>query len=161
LPLASWGAGTRRLAALAIAEQDQNSSPITLVDEIERGLEPYRQRTLVQKLQAAQSQVFATTHSASVISAATNASLWYIDHAGRIGPLDGKKVISHQKNSPETFLARLDIVAEGVTEIGFALTLLEKALGLPPDQHGVHVSDGEGHEATLVRHAIFAAISST
>ncbi len=149
LPLASWGAGTRRLAALAIAEQDQNASPITLVDEVERGLEPYRQRTLIQKLQAAQSQVFATTHSAPVISAATNASLWYIDHGVRIGPLAGKPVVSHQKNSPETFLARLAVVAEGVTEIGFVLALLEKALGLPPDQYGVHVSDGEGHEATL------------
>ena len=28
----------------ADAEQDQNASPITLVDEVERGLEPYRQR---------------------------------------------------------------------------------------------------------------------
>ena len=46
LPLASWGAGTRRLAALAIAEQTQNATPITIVDEVERGLEPYRQRTL-------------------------------------------------------------------------------------------------------------------
>jgi hypothetical protein len=33
---ANWGTGTRRLAALAIAD-----SPITLEDEIERGLEPY------------------------------------------------------------------------------------------------------------------------
>ena len=46
LPLASWGAGTRRLAALAIAEQRQGDRPVTLVDEVERGLEPYRQRAL-------------------------------------------------------------------------------------------------------------------
>jgi putative ATP-dependent endonuclease of the OLD family len=52
LPLSSWGAGTRRLAALAIAEQNQGAFPITLVDEIERGLEPYRQRLLMTKLQA-------------------------------------------------------------------------------------------------------------
>src|SRR5581483_7731269 len=52
LPLASWGAGTRRLSALAIAEQKQGEAPITLVDEIERGLEPYRQRALIEKLQA-------------------------------------------------------------------------------------------------------------
>src|SRR5271170_2967175 len=63
LPLASWGAGTRRLSALAIAEQNQGEAPITLVDEIERGLEPYRQRALVEKLQSGKAQVFLTTHS--------------------------------------------------------------------------------------------------
>jgi putative ATP-dependent endonuclease of OLD family len=41
LPLSSWGAGTRRLAALAIAAQTQGAAPITVVDEVERGLEPY------------------------------------------------------------------------------------------------------------------------
>src|SRR5581483_7959590 len=46
LPLSNWGSGTRRLAALAIAEENQSASPITLVDELERGLEPYRQRAL-------------------------------------------------------------------------------------------------------------------
>ena len=63
LPLASWGAGTRRIAALTIAEQNQGDSPITLVDEAERGLEPYRQRSLMEKLQEGKSQVFVTTHS--------------------------------------------------------------------------------------------------
>ena len=52
LPLSSWGAGTRRLAALTIAEQNQAEHPITVVDEIERGLEPYRQRVLIGKLQS-------------------------------------------------------------------------------------------------------------
>jgi putative ATP-dependent endonuclease of OLD family len=47
LPLASWGSGTRRFAALAIAEQNQGDAPITIVDEVERGLEPYRQRVLM------------------------------------------------------------------------------------------------------------------
>ena len=65
LPLASWGAGTRRLSALAIAEQNQGEAPITLVDEVERGLEPYRQRVLVEKLQTGSSQVFLTTHSSA------------------------------------------------------------------------------------------------
>lgn len=33
LPLSSWGAGTRRLAALAITEQNQSEVPITVVDK--------------------------------------------------------------------------------------------------------------------------------
>ena len=59
LPLASWGAGTRRLSALAIAEQNQGDAPITLVDEVERGLEPYRQRTLVRSCKPANLRSFS------------------------------------------------------------------------------------------------------
>lgn len=149
LPLSNWGAGTRRLAALAIAEQNQSSAPIMLVDEIERGLEPYRQRQLIGKLQSGVSQVFLTTHSAAALSAATEATLWYVDHAGAIGQLESSKVVNHQKRDPEAFLARLTIIAEGATEVGFISNLLEKALQSPLEQHGIHVSDGGGHESTL------------
>ena len=96
LPLASWGAGTRRLAALTIAEQNQGEHPITVVDEIERGLEPYRQRVLIGKLQSGQSQAFITTHSPAAISAAAAGALWYVAHDGRIGPLDDKKIAAHR-----------------------------------------------------------------
>ena len=149
LPLASWGAGTRRMAALAIAAQNQGEAPVTLVDEIERGLEPYRQRSLMQKLQTGQSQIFVTTHSPFVISAASDASLWYIDHEGKIGALDVAKTSRHRKADPETFLARLTIVPEGAAEKGFVTALLEKALKSPLEQYGVHISDGGGHESTL------------
>ena len=149
LPLATWGAGTRRIAALTIAEQNQGEAPITLVDEIERGLEPYRQRSLMEKLQAGKSQVFVTTHSPSVISAASKASLWYVDHTAQIGALNPAKMARHRKNDPETFLSRLTVVAEGATELGFVTALMEKALGSSLEKYGVHVTDGGGHEATL------------
>jgi len=149
LPLASWGSGTRRFAALAIAEQNQGEAPITLVDEVERGLEPYRQRLLMEDLQAGKSQVFVTTHSPSAISAASQASLWYLDHAGGIGQLTSAAVARQRKTDPETFLARLAVVAEGATEFGFASALLEKAMDSSLEQHGIHVADGGGHEATL------------
>jgi putative ATP-dependent endonuclease of the OLD family len=149
LPLASWGAGTRRLSALAIAEQNQGESPVTLVDEVERGLEPYRQRALVEKLQASNSQAFVTTHSPSAISAASNAALWYVDHAGNIGLLDASKTAKHRRTDPDTFLSRLAIIGEGATEVGFVSALLEKAIGPSLEQYGIHVSDGGGHETTL------------
>jgi putative ATP-dependent endonuclease of the OLD family len=149
LPLASWGAGTRRLAALEIAKHNHVAFPITLVDEIERGLEPYRQRLLISKLQSGDSQVFLTTHSAVVISAATSASVWHFDHSGHIGCLDHTKIARHQQMQPETFLSRLAIVAEGAAEVGFVSALLEKALGASIDQYGIYVSNGGGHEATL------------
>jgi putative ATP-dependent endonuclease of OLD family len=149
LPLASWGSGTRRFAALAIAEQNQGEAPITLVDEVECGLEPYRQRFLMDDLQAGKSQVFVTTHSPSAISAASEAKLWYVDHTGGIGQLTSAAVAGQRKTDPETFLARLAVVAEGATEFGFASALLEKAFGSSLQKHGVHVTDGGGHESTL------------
>ncbi len=149
LPLASWGAGTRRLSALAIAEQNQGDAPITLVDEVERGLEPYRQRTLIEKLQTGSSQVFLTTHSPAAISSAATSLIWYVDHTSQIGPLDATKIAKHRKTDPEAFLSRLAIIAEGATELGFTTAILERAFGSALEQHGVHVSDGGGHETTL------------
>lgn len=149
LPLASWGAGTRRLAALTIAEQNQGEHPITVVDEIERGLEPYRQRVLVGRLQSAKSQAFVTTHSPAAISASAAGALWYIGHDGKIGPLDDKKIAKHRTKDPDAFLSRLAIIGEGVTEVGFCKALLEAALDGPLQQHGIHVSDGNGNDSTL------------
>ena len=61
-------------------------------DEIERGLEPYRQRVLIGKLQSAKSQAFVTTHSPAAISATMTGTLWYVGHDGKVGPLDAKKI---------------------------------------------------------------------
>ncbi len=149
LPLASWGAGTRRLAALTIAEENQGDAPVVIVDEIERGLEPYRQRTLMNQLQGSGSQAFITTHSPSSVSAATSSAIWYLDAAGSIGRLDATKVTRHLESDPETFLARLALVAEGATEVGFVEKLLERALGASLKLHGIHVTDGGGHETAL------------
>ncbi len=149
LPLASWGAGTRRLSALVIAEQKHGEQPITLVDELERGLEPYRVIALVEKLQTGGAQSFVTTHSPTAIASASEASFWYVDHLGRIGTLDPTKIARHRVKDPQAFLSRLAIVAEGATEVGFVTSLLERALDGPLTRLGVHVSDGGGHEGTL------------
>ena len=136
LPLTSWGAGTRRLAALAIAGHDQGDAPIVLVDEVERGLEPYRQRLLVEKLQTSRTQVFLTTHSTAALAAASRAAVWYVDHQGNISRLESETIDRHRRSDPETFLSRLAIIAEGKTERGFVRALLERALGAPLEQHG-------------------------
>jgi putative ATP-dependent endonuclease of OLD family len=149
LPLTSWGAGTRRLSSLAIAEQKQGEAPITIVDEIERGLEPYRQRALVETLQSRESQVFVTTHSPSAISAGSEAALWYVDANGKIGELAARPISRCRKNDAETFLARLALVAEGATEVGFVSVLLEKCLGAALEQHGIHITDAGGNDAAL------------
>lgn len=149
LPLTSWGSGTRRLAALAVADTLQERMPITVVDELERGLEPYRQHRLVQALQNKGTQIFVTTHSTSIISASTASTLWYVDVAGAIGHLPAGKIKGHQKRDPETFLARLSIVAEGITEVGFIEALLDRYAGSIWRDEGIHVTDGGGNDTVL------------
>jgi putative ATP-dependent endonuclease of the OLD family len=149
LPLASWGAGTRRMTALQIAAASEVESSITVIDEIERGLEPYRQRKLVKSLQAQTAQCFITTHSATAINAADQTSLWYLDGAGHIGALPRAKIARQQDRDPETFLSRYAVIAEGPTELGFLSNMLRHAIDGSFADHGVRVCDGQGNPATL------------
>lgn len=149
LPLATWGSGTRRLAALAIADTLQDGQPITLVDELERGLEPYRQRQLTKHIAERPGQTFVTTHSASVLSGAVAASVWYVDTGGQVGELPAEKIARHLARDPEAFLARLTIVAEGATEVGFLEDLLDRELAGWRDR-GVYVADGGGNDDALL-----------
>lgn len=148
LPLANWGAGTRRLAALAIADALQGERPITVVDEIEKGLEPYRQRKLIHSLHVSGAQVFITTHSATVLNSALDASVWYLDSKGDLERLASNKIAQQLEFDPITFLARLAVVCEGATEVGFVSVFLHKAIGDLLD-HGVHLTDGGGHDRAL------------
>lgn len=148
LPLSSWGAGTRRLAAFEVAALHQVDHPIIVVDEIERGLESYRQRILMEELIANPSQVFVTTHSAPAVNAAVGAALWYVDAAGKVGSLPAS-VAAQQKRDPETFLARIAVIAEGATEVGFVTTLLNRSLGEDIRRHGIWVSDGGSNSEAL------------
>jgi putative ATP-dependent endonuclease of the OLD family len=147
LPLSSWGSGTRRLAALEIAASNHSELPITIVDEVERGLEPYRQYVLINELMAAPTQAFVTTHSAAAIKSATKASIWYLNGEPKIGKLaddSGRHVLK----DPDAFLSKIAIVAEGATEIGFVQFLLRKAVEHPM-AYGIWPTDGGGNDATL------------
>lgn len=148
IPLASWGAGTRRLASLKIASINQGESPITLVDEVERGFEPYRQRVLMSQLSNGGSQIFLTTHSVTVLQSALTATFWYMDEAGRIAQLNDK-LVTHLKRDPETFLSRIAIIAEGQTEVGFVESLLKRAIGNNLLDYGIWITDGVGNQNTL------------
>lgn len=148
-PLASWGAGTRRLAALTVHEALTTDRPITVVDELERGLEPYRQRGLVSDLMGRDTQILLTTHSSAVLGAAEGATLWHIDTAGTIGEIPASKTRNHRTKDPEAFLARLTIVAEGATEVGFLYELLGWFVAPNWRDMGIYVTDGGGNESVL------------
>ena len=149
LPLASWGAGTRRMATLQIAAATESTTRVTVVDEVERGLEPYRVRKLIATLQTDASQSFVTTHSAIAVGTATQAHLWYLDAAGNIGLLPQQRIAPLQRRDPVTFLSRFSIICEGKTEIGFVSFLLNRAIRGRFHDHGIHLADGQGNESTL------------
>jgi len=158
LPLSAWGAGTRRLASLEIGASNDANPTVVTIDEIERGLEPYRLRQLLNSLTQQHNQVFVTTHSPVAISSVPEASLWYMDSNSKLGALRSDLVSTQQKNDPETFLARVAVIAEGLTEVGFLEYLLEKALGGRPLDHGIRVCNGQGNDHTL---ALLRALSDS
>jgi putative ATP-dependent endonuclease of OLD family len=150
IPLSSWGAGTRRMAALEVAAATAENASLTTIDEIERGLEPYRLRKLIAILEASKGQVFLTTHSAVAISCVgERGHLWYIDGKGHIGHLPAKKIEAQQRRDPETFLAKLAIVGEGKTEVGLLNFLLGAAFNGNPLDEGVRICDGQGNNTVL------------
>ncbi|WP_292409273.1 AAA family ATPase [Mesorhizobium sp.] len=149
LPLSSWGAGTRRMAALEIASASRLDGGIVTIDELERGLEPYRLRKLVRSIIGDAGQSFVTTHSPVAIACADDAALWYLDTSCRIGALPRNKIAAQQQRDPETFLARVAVIGEGPTEAGFLRYLLEKAFAADPLDYGVRVCDGQGNDAVL------------
>jgi len=149
IPLTNWGAGTRRLAALEIAGSTKQHASVQTIDEIERGLEPYRLRKLVNYIVSSKVQSFVTTHSPVAIECGTNADLWYVDVSGKIGKLERAKIENQQKRDPETFLSKVAVICEGITEVGFMDCILHKAFPATPLDYGVRVCDGGGNECTL------------
>lgn len=149
LPLLSWGSGTRRLASLAVAQACRSGCPITLVDEAERGLEPYRQRMLVSELAAGPSQVVMTTHSAPALVAAEPATIWYLSQGHVIAELSSPRSVQLQKRDPEAFLSRLTLVGEGPTEVGFVTEVLQREIATDLLDLGGRLCDGRGNTFTL------------
>jgi putative ATP-dependent endonuclease of OLD family len=137
------------MTALEIASVTENETSIALIDEIERGLEPYRLRKLISTLELNIGQSFVTTHSPIAIACAERGHLWYLDTTGNMGALPFDKIRQQQRRDPETFLARLAVIAEGPTEVGFMSLLLEKAFKTNPLDYGVRVCDGQGNSSAL------------
>jgi putative ATP-dependent endonuclease of OLD family len=103
---------------------------ISIIDEIEHGLEPYRIARLLKflktpKEEGSQPQVFLTSHSPSVIIELDAKDLYTVrssnglttvhSAAGANTSIDAQKYL---RATPEAFLARRIIVGEGRTEQG-------------------------------------------
>ncbi|MEP9396690.1 AAA family ATPase [Mesorhizobium sp. KR2-14] len=146
LPLTSWGTGTRRMVAMHVAAAQKDEASLITIDEIERGLEPYRLRQFISSLEKSPMQAFVTTHSPVAIAAALKAQLWFLDLEGHIGRLDRDKIKSQQERDPETFLARLPVLTEGETEQGLVQELLRIAFAGNPLDAGTRVCLAQGNQ---------------
>lgn len=122
VPLRRAGLGTRRLLVFALQREASRAGGITLVDEVEQGLEPHRTRSLVRTLrpQEGLGQVLMTTHSPVVIQELDVSCLRIVRSS------DGEtQVISVAaglqavvRGASEALLGRKVIVCEGKTEVG-------------------------------------------
>ncbi len=122
IPLRRAGLGTRRLLTFALQREVAKAGGITLVDEVEHGLEPHRIRSLVRTLRPEEDrgQVIMTTHSPVVIQELDSPCLRIVRS------VDGEtKLISAAPSlqgvvraASEALLGRKVIVCEGKTEVG-------------------------------------------
>ncbi|GAB4223508.1 MAG: hypothetical protein Tsb005_18820 [Gammaproteobacteria bacterium] len=125
VPISKLGNGSKKLISCAMQLLINNGHNITLIDEIELGLEPHRIRGLLNRLKQSEQQVFITSHSPVVIRElnVNNNELYACQRSS-----DGTVVLTSFKEIPdsqsplrsnaEAFLSKKIIVCEGATEIG-------------------------------------------
>lgn len=140
VPYRLKGKGSKRLLSIAIqiATKDTNGF-ITLIDEIEQGLEPDRIRKLVANLNSSitndNSQIFITTHSNNAIVELGGKNLFIVRNEG--GNTTATALNSEYdaivRFCPDAFFAKKIIVCEGKTEIGIC-----RAIDGYMEQHSMH-----------------------
>lgn len=152
VPLAYSGTGTRQMALISLSTAFVGASPIIVVDEPERGLEPYRQRALakdVAELVAAQGQAFLTTHSPAVLQEMPVGAVWRIRNGQPPLQFTARAMVRLLKSDPEAFFARLPIICEGPTEMGLLGRLLPRLLQTTPESLGMRLVNGGGQPNAL------------
>jgi putative ATP-dependent endonuclease of the OLD family len=181
LPLSAWGTGTRRLAALEISTLGASAETIAVIDEPETGLEPYRQRVFIRDLAAHGRQAFVTTHAPAVLAEAAEhtSQTWRIGappspdgsiaaagnpgeasapHSHALFVVAGTELRAIAAHQAEALFAKLPVVCEGATEVGFATRLLEHRFGTGFSCRGLYCLDAGGHfKALPICEALLAA----
>jgi putative ATP-dependent endonuclease of OLD family len=151
IPLPQFGTGTRQLALLTLSSSLAGAEPLVIADELERGLEPHRQRLATQHvidLVAQAGHGFVTTHSPTVIRSLPPGSVWRMSAASPIR-FEGEILGRFIHDEPEAFFSPLPIFCEGDTEIGFLEVLLPQRLNTPLDNSGIRLVDGRGQPDIL------------
>lgn len=137
-PFNQRGYGSKKLINLGLQIGDKHKASILLIDEIEIGLEPYRQKTLLHRLNKEVNkggQVLFTTHSTVVLAELDISQLILVNSEDGVTTF---KIIANDEVSlnskmqgmlrriPDAFLTPRILVCEGITEVGFIRALDEK-----------------------------------
>jgi putative ATP-dependent endonuclease of the OLD family len=157
VPIANAGLGTQQLALFTLARLLIVASPLFVIDEIENGLEPFRQRDLIARVRKTigpAGQAFITTHSPAVIGELGIHELYRIDPAAGECDVtavpDGLERIRRQDS--EGLLCRLPALVEGQTELGLLECLLEEQAentGTSLGALGIRLIDGDGQPSVF------------
>ena len=144
LPLASWGRVRQAVARSRSQRRTRASIPSPSSTKSSAG----SSRTASACSSASCKREVAGVHHdaqpCSDFSAASGTRSGTSHTTERSVPSTTRRSPHHREKDPDTFLSRLAIICEGVTEVGFCRALLERALERRFDQHGIHVSDGNG-----------------
>lgn len=155
LPLRCLGLGSRRMLIIGIQQENLDEPHITLIDEIEIGLEPHRISRLLKLLkQDSTGQYFITTHSPVVLRELI------VDELGVVQSKNGVSTITNAalpnlkesiqgklRSGAEAFLSKKVIVCEGATEVGLCRGLDNYRVGQAKDSfsfHGIAMFDAGG-----------------
>lgn len=169
IPVRRAGLGSRRLLAVGIQRELVAGGSLTLLDELEAGLEPHRLRRLIRSLanvyeisgedaealgHRQAGQVLATTHSPVTIGELLAGQLKVVRSEGgtvRVADVDTTLQPTLRK-CPEAFLARKVLVCEGKTEVGMCRTFDDvwSTNGRSLAAAGVTITHGGGTEAPLL-----------
>ena len=126
VPYRLKGKGSKRLLSTTIQLATSKEGAITLIDEIEQGLEPDRTKKLVNLIKTTalenDSQIFITTHSNNVITELGAENIFIIRRNNADATIIAKEVPMELNGTvrtcAEAFFARKVIVCEGKTEVG-------------------------------------------
>lgn len=159
IPLRRAGLGTRRLFAIAMQREAAADGAVTLVDEVESGLEPHRTRRLLRVLcappmESTGRQVIMTTHASTVIEELSTSELRVVRCVdGNTSVLEvGTELQPIVRKASGAFLGRKVLVCEGRTELGLCRHLDSEwsKKGKSFALNGVVLADGGGTEAPTV-----------
>lgn len=150
IPYRLKGKGTKRLLSTALQLANVDNYTITLIDEIEQGLEPYRIKNLITTLKTKKSnQIFITTHSNQVVTELDADNIYIVredneKHITLNVPTELQNVI---RAFPDVLFAQKIIVCEGKTELGLCKAIDNKRIKnneLPMSYYGCIPICGEG-----------------
>lgn len=137
-PFNQRGYGSKKLINLGLQIGDNDRSSILLIDEIEIGLEPYRQKSLIHRLKKEVNnggQVLFTTHSTVVLAELDISQLILVNSEDGVttfriianeNAMLNSKMQGMLRRIPDAFLTPRILVCEGITEVGFIRALDEK-----------------------------------